>query len=130
MKLLIGTSNPGKAAELAGYMGELGFEIVTLRDLDIASVEETGETFAENAVLKAKAYAAASGLPTLADDAGLEIDVLGGAPGQRPGRMPPDQHAVGTLQLGHGTFQCDTLGPVRSTAPFRQHADHQRQDLC
>ena len=59
MKLLIGTSNPGKAAELAGYMGELGFEIVTLRDLEIASVEETGETFEENAVLKAKAYAAA-----------------------------------------------------------------------
>lgn len=86
MKLLIGTSNPGKAAELAGYMGELGFEIVTLRDLDIASVEETGETFAENAVLKAKAYAAASGLPTLADDAGLEIDVLGGAPGVRTHR--------------------------------------------
>lgn len=86
MKLLIGTSNPGKAAELAGYMGELGFEIVTLADLKIASVEETGETFEENAVLKAKAYAAASGLPTLADDAGLEVDVLGGAPGVRTHR--------------------------------------------
>ncbi|MEK7545710.1 MAG: non-canonical purine NTP pyrophosphatase [Patescibacteria group bacterium] len=86
MKLLIGTSNPGKAAELAGYVGELGFEIVTLADLGIASVEETGETFEENAVLKAKAYAAASGLPTLADDAGLEVDVLGGAPGVRTHR--------------------------------------------
>lgn len=86
MKLLIGTSNPGKAAELAGYMGELGFEIVTLRDLAIPSVEETGETFEENAALKARAYAAASGLPTLSDDAGLEIDVLGGAPGVRTRR--------------------------------------------
>ena len=86
MKLLIGTSNPGKAAELSGYMGELGFEIVTLADLKIASVEETGETFEENAVLKAKAYAAASSLPTLADDAGLEVDVLGGAPGVRTHR--------------------------------------------
>lgn len=86
MKLLIGTSNPGKAAELSSYMGELGFEIVTLADLAIASVEETGETFEENAVLKAKAYAAASGLPTLADDAGLEVDVLGGAPGVRTHR--------------------------------------------
>jgi len=86
MKLLIGTSNPGKAAELAGYMGELGFTIVTLADLGIASVEETGETFAENAILKAKAYAAMSGLPTLADDAGLEVDVLGGAPGVRTHR--------------------------------------------
>jgi XTP/dITP diphosphohydrolase len=86
MKLLIGTSNPGKAAELSSYMGELGFEIVTLADLAIASVEETGETFEENAVLKAKAYAAASGLPALADDAGLEVDVLGGAPGVRTHR--------------------------------------------
>lgn len=90
MKLLIGTSNPGKAAELAGYIGELGFEIVTLDDLDINPVEETGETFEENAVLKAKAYCAASGLPTLADDAGLEVDALGGAPGVRTHRWLGD----------------------------------------
>lgn len=86
MRLLIGTSNPGKAAELAGYLEPLGFEILTLADLDIASIDETGETFEENAVLKAKAYAALSGLPTLADDAGLEVDALGGAPGVRTHR--------------------------------------------
>lgn len=86
MKLLIGTSNPGKAAELAGYLEPLGFEILTLADLDLEPVEETGETFEENAVLKAKAYAAESGLPTLADDAGLEVDALGGAPGVRTHR--------------------------------------------
>lgn len=86
MRLLIGTGNPGKAAELAGYLEPLGFEVLTLSDLDLAPVEETGETFEENAVLKAKAYAAASGLPTLADDAGLEIDALGGAPGVRTHR--------------------------------------------
>lgn len=86
MRILIGTSNPGKAVELAGYLEPLGFEVLTLADLDLKPVEETGETFEENAVLKAKAYAAASGLPTLADDAGLEVDALGGAPGVRTHR--------------------------------------------
>lgn len=91
MRLLIGTSNPGKAAELRGYLEPLGFELLTLADLDLEPVEETGETFEENAVLKAKAYAAASGLPTLADDAGLEIDALGGAPGVRTHRWLGDE---------------------------------------
>jgi len=91
MRLLIGTSNPGKAAELAGYLEPLGFELLTLSDLDLEPVEETGETFEENAVLKAKAYAAASGLPTLADDAGLEVDALGGAPGVRTHRWLGDE---------------------------------------
>jgi XTP/dITP diphosphohydrolase len=90
MRLLIGTSNPGKAAELASLVGPLGFEILTLADLAIEPIEETGETFEENAILKAKAYAAASGLPTLADDAGLEVDALGGAPGVRTHRWLGD----------------------------------------
>lgn len=86
MKLLIGTSNPGKAKELRGYLEPLGFEVLTIADFDLEPVEETGETFEENAVLKAKAYAKATGLPTLADDAGLEVDALGGAPGVRTHR--------------------------------------------
>jgi XTP/dITP diphosphohydrolase len=86
MQLLIGTSNPGKAAELAGYLEPLGFDLLTLADVDLDPIDETGETFEENAVLKATAYAAASGLPTLADDAGLEVDALGGAPGVRTHR--------------------------------------------
>ena len=86
MKILIGTSNPGKARELAGYLEPRGFEVLTLSDFDLEPVEETGETFEENAVLKAKAYAASTGLPTLADDAGLEVDALDGAPGVRTHR--------------------------------------------
>lgn len=86
MRILIGTGNPGKAKELRGYLEPLGFEVTTLADEDLAPVEETGETFEENAVLKAKAYAEATGLPTLADDAGLEVDALGGAPGVRTHR--------------------------------------------
>lgn len=81
-KLLIATHNAGKKAEYAALLQGLGLELVTLSELGIAlTIAETGETFAQNAILKAKGYAAATGLLTLADDSGLEVDALGGAPG-------------------------------------------------
>lgn len=80
-KILVGSTNPGKARELAKALADLGVEVVMPADVGLGSVEETGKTFEENAILKAKAYAKMSGLVTLADDSGLEIDVLGGAPG-------------------------------------------------
>jgi XTP/dITP diphosphohydrolase len=81
MKILIGTTNPGKAAEFAAILSDNGIATVAMADAGLEAVPETGETFEENAVLKAKAYAKKSGLPALADDSGLEIDALGGAPG-------------------------------------------------
>lgn len=81
-KLLIGTNNPGKVRELMAILGELPMEAVTLNDVGLElDVEETGATYAENAQLKADAFARASGLITLADDSGLEVEALGGAPG-------------------------------------------------
>jgi XTP/dITP diphosphohydrolase len=82
MKLLIATRNRGKKAEYADLFDGLDLELVSLADLGIEDeVPEHGATFAENALVKARAYAALSGLATLADDSGLEVDVLGGAPG-------------------------------------------------
>jgi XTP/dITP diphosphohydrolase len=81
-KLLIATHNQGKLREFAHIFGGLGLEVCSLADLGISDeVEETGATFAENARLKAEAYCALSGLPTLADDSGLEVAALNGAPG-------------------------------------------------
>lgn len=81
-ELLIATRNPGKLREFAAIFDGLGLTLRTLDELGIADeVEETGETFAANATLKAEAYMALSGLPTLADDSGLEVAALGGAPG-------------------------------------------------
>jgi XTP/dITP diphosphohydrolase len=81
-ELLIATRNPGKLREFAAIFGGLGFKLHTLDALGIPDdVEETGETFAANATLKAEAYMALSGLPTLADDSGLEVAALNGAPG-------------------------------------------------
>jgi len=82
MKLLVATGNAGKKREFVELLAALPLEIVSLRDVGITNdVPETGATFSENALLKARAYAAVSGLLTLADDSGLEVDALGGAPG-------------------------------------------------
>jgi XTP/dITP diphosphohydrolase len=79
---LLGTSNAHKLAELRAILGDLPLTLLGLGDVaPIPDVAETGDTFAENAILKATAYARASGLLTLADDSGLQIDALGGEPG-------------------------------------------------
>lgn len=86
-KLLIATTNPGKLTEIKRFLGDLPIELVGLKDLGITDVvEETGKTFEENAILKAKYYCQKSGLPTLADDGGFEIDALGGEPGVKSHR--------------------------------------------
>ena len=85
--LLLATSNQHKLEELRAILSDLPFKLLSLKDLQLDMlVEETGATFAENAELKARAYAQASGMLTLADDSGLEIDALGGAPGVRSAR--------------------------------------------
>jgi XTP/dITP diphosphohydrolase len=80
-KLLIASGNEGKIMEIREIMSDFNVEIVSAKDFGIAEPEETGETFIENAVLKAKHYGDISGLPALADDSGLCVDALGGAPG-------------------------------------------------
>jgi len=81
-KLLIATNNPGKLLEYRTILKDLSLELVTLKDLNIkANVEEDGKTFKENAIKKAKFYSKLTGLPTLAEDSGLEIDYLNGEPG-------------------------------------------------
>ena len=80
--LLLATSNPYKLEEFRAILSDLHLKLVSLSDLHLdIEVEETGTTFAENAELKARTYAQVSGMLTLADDSGLEIDALGGAPG-------------------------------------------------
>lgn len=81
-KLVIATRNAGKAREMAQALCGIPYDIVSLADYpDAPDVEETGSTFADNAILKATAYAEYAGEVTLADDSGLEVDALGGAPG-------------------------------------------------
>lgn len=90
-KLLLGTANRGKVAELNEMLGGLGVELVPLDAVGpFEDVAETGETFAENARLKASAYARQSGMPTLADDSGFEVEALGWRPGVLSARYGGD----------------------------------------
>jgi len=82
MTFVLATANPGKIREMQEILHDFGIEVTTREDLGIdIDIEETGETFLENATLKAKAICEASGLPAIADDSGLVVDALGGAPG-------------------------------------------------
>lgn len=93
--LLLATRNQGKIRELKALLQSLEAEILTPADLDLGlEVEEAGKTFAENAGRKAKAFAEVSNLITLADDSGLEVDALGGAPGIFSARYSPKPGAT------------------------------------
>jgi XTP/dITP diphosphohydrolase len=86
--LLIATGNEGKLREFAEKFGSLGIKIRGLKDLpEVEMVEETGASFLENAVLKACCYGRQSGMRTLADDSGLEVSALDGAPGIKSARF-------------------------------------------
>jgi XTP/dITP diphosphohydrolase len=88
VRLLIATTNPNKVREISALLGGMGLELVTLAAFPaIDAPEETGRTFEENARIKALSYADATGELTVAEDSGLEIDALGGAPGVESARF-------------------------------------------
>ena len=80
-KLVLATSNKGKLAELRPLLADAGYDLVTQGELGVGDAVEDGRSFVENAILKARHASAATGLPALADDSGLVVDALGGAPG-------------------------------------------------
>ena len=91
MRLLLGTRNPGKVKEITKILEDLGWTFSSLRDFDdVGPAAEDGVTYAENAIAKARFYAAATGLLALADDSGLEVAALGGAPGVYSARYAGD----------------------------------------
>ena len=92
MRLLVATTNPDKLREIRSLLADVPIELATLRDLaPIEEPDETGETFQDNARLKALYYAARSGMLTVAEDSGLSIDALQGDPGVRSARfLRPD----------------------------------------
>jgi XTP/dITP diphosphohydrolase len=109
LDLLIATTNPGKVREIRRVLEGLPVTLETLAGLRaVAEPEETGRTFADNAVLKARYYAKASRLPTVAEDSGLVIDALGGRPGVESARYPG------------ATYLEKFAGLYRELAPFPQ----------
>ena len=86
-KVVLATNNAGKAKELNAMLNGLDMEIVAQSALQVPGVEETGLTFIENAILKARNASAHAKLPAIADDSGLEVDALGGRPGIHSARF-------------------------------------------
>jgi XTP/dITP diphosphohydrolase len=100
--LLIATENKGKRRELQQLLDGLSIDLVLPSEAGVTlKVEETGSTYAENAALKAVAYASASGLTALADDSGLEVDALNGAPGLYSARYSPLPGATDADRRAH-----------------------------
>lgn len=107
-KLLVATHNAGKVRELADILSGISIEFDSLDGIGVTlDVKETGSSFKENAVLKAETYAAESGMLTIADDSGLEVDALGGQPGVRTARyggegLSPEQRYLRLLKALEG----------------------------
>ena len=102
-RLLLATRNPGKTEELKSLLGDLpALELCTPEQIGLnLEVEESGQDYAENAALKAGAFAKASGLPALADDSGLEVEALNGAPGLYSARFSPLSQATDADRRAH-----------------------------
>ena len=86
VKIVLASSNPGKLAELRALLQPTGFRVVSQEAFGVDPPEEIGLTFVENALIKARVACTATGLPALADDSGVVVDALGGAPGVRSAR--------------------------------------------
>ena len=114
LELLLGTHNPGKASEISRALGGLGIKFLTLEDFrQVETVEESGKTYEENAILKARAYARQCGLWTLADDSGLEVVALDGIPGVFSARY-----------AGAGASDSDRIAFLLAEMARRSTSDH------
>lgn len=107
-RVVFASSNPGKIREVARLVFRRGWEVIVQSEFGVEGVEESASTFVENALLKARAAAAASGLPAIADDSGLMVDALGGAPGVRSARFAgegasDEENVRALLSLMEGT---------------------------
>lgn len=117
-RLVLATGNPGKLRELRAILAPAKVEVLPLSDFTTAAAEETGTTFVDNALLKARFAARMAGLPAIADDSGLEVDALGGGPGVRSARYAGE----GADDAANNALLLRELGRVpdeRRTARYR-----------
>lgn len=120
MKLLVATNNPGKLGEYRHLLDGLPLEITSLGEEKLKfEPQETGSTFEENAILKASAFARRSELPTLADDSGLEIDALNGAPGVHSARYGATRRGQDVQRYELVLRQMERVPWAERTARFR-----------
>ncbi|TMP81370.1 non-canonical purine NTP pyrophosphatase [Pseudoalteromonas phenolica] len=132
-QIVLATGNQGKVKELAAMLNELNIEVLPQSQFDVPDVPETGTTFIENAIIKARHAAKITGLPAIADDSGLEVDALNGAPGvysaRFAGENANDQDNIDKLLV-------EMQGKTARTARFwcvlvyMRHADDPTPLVC
>ena len=117
MKLVVASNNPGKLREFAQLLAPLGWETVSQKELGVPECPEPYCTFVENALTKARHASRCTGLPALADDSGLCVPALGGAPGVQSARYA-------------GEPKCDTRNNEKLVADLAPHADKRGRYVC
>jgi len=117
-KLVLATGNPGKLRELRALLAGCGIEVLAQSAFDMPPAEETGATFVENALLKARHAAHHTGLPAIGDDSGLEVDALGGAPGIYSARYA-GHHGDDTANIRKLLHEMHNVPVEKRSARFR-----------
>lgn len=128
MRVVLATGNRGKLIELQALLAPMGMEVVPQSQFTTVAVEETGLSFVENALLKARHAAHASGLPAIADDSGIEVDALHGAPGIYSARYA-GSGATDQQNLDKLLYELRNVPPERRTARYRCALAFMRWDL-
>nr|WP_111642107.1 XTP/dITP diphosphatase [Marinimicrobium alkaliphilum] len=134
-QLIMASGNPGKLKEFRDLLVDCGFDVRAQSDFNVTSAEETGLTFVENAILKARHAAAQTGLPALADDSGLEVDALNGRPGiysaryAGPDAQDTDNNALLLDEL-NGVPEAERSARYHCVLAFMRHADDPTPILC
>ncbi|KAF1698769.1 non-canonical purine NTP pyrophosphatase, RdgB/HAM1 family [Pseudoxanthomonas jiangsuensis] len=116
-RLVLASGNAGKLRELGALLGDLDVELLPQARLGVDDIEETGLSFVENALLKARHAARITGLPALADDSGLCVDALGGAPGLYSARYAGG-HGDSAANIARLLRELDGVPPARRSAHF------------
>ncbi|MEP1447540.1 MAG: XTP/dITP diphosphatase [Paraglaciecola sp.] len=134
-KVVLATGNQGKVKELARMLTDLAIEVVPQSEFSVSDVAETGTTFIENAIIKARHAAKETGLPAIADDSGLAVDVLGGAPGvysaRYSGEHASDQSNIIKLLEVMSTVPKDKRqAKFLCVLVFMRHADDPTPIIC
>jgi len=127
-KIVLASNNKGKLTEFESILKGCGFEVLPQSQFKVESIEETGQTFVENAILKARHAAQISGLPAIADDSGIEVDALRGAPGIYSARFGGEnssdhENNRKLLESLQGTTGASRSARYQCVLVFMQHAE-------
>jgi len=133
-RVVLATGNKGKVRELAELLADTGIDIVPQSDFGVPDADETGLTFVENAILKARNAASHTGLAAIADDSGLEVDYLNGAPGIYSARYAGDGGSEANnaklLQALEGVDEADRGARFQCVLVYLRHADDPTPLIC